>query len=182
MLRDNKQLESHQCENKHFYECISLHPCAVVPLGNYDLWVNLEKLWRIGWKGELQCQNTSRPWKWKPRENSLCTVGLQRTQGLLFPPSNTGETPVRATNLTDFHFCICSLTNPTGLKLPRSIAEALPDRLHANVTNTSQAIAEECSQCCRHTRGKKRSSKTPRRSPHGNTSWMRNSIVWKHSQ
>lgn len=152
MLRDNKQLQPRQCKNKHFYECISLHPCAAIPLGNYDLWVNLEKLGRISWKGELQCQNTSRAWKQKPFENSLCTV---RLQGLLFPPSSAGETPVHATNLTDFHFCICSLTNPTGLKLPRSIAEALPDRLHANVTNTSQAGAEECSQCCRHTQEKK---------------------------
>lgn len=177
MLGDNKQLEPRQCKNKHFYECVSLHPCAVIPPGNYDLWVNLEKLWKIGWKGEHQCQNTSRAWKRKPCENIPCTV---RLQGSLFPPSNTGESPVHATNLTDFHFCICSPTNPTGLKLPRSTAEALPDRLHANVTNTSQARAEECSVLQTHS-GKKRSSKTPWCSPHGNTSWMRNSIVWKHS-
>lgn len=123
--------------------------------------MNLEKLQSISLKGKVHCQNASKPWKWKPCENRLCTVSLQRAQGLVLTSCNPRETPIRATNLTDSNSCICSLTNPTGPKLPRSAAEAVPDRWHTSVTDTSWAAAQERSHHCRHIGERKKIQQDP---------------------
>lgn len=61
--------------------------------GSYDLWVNLERLWKISLKGAPQGQKATKPWKSKPCEKILCEGRLQHAQGLPFTSPSAGETP-----------------------------------------------------------------------------------------